>query len=108
MPPGITIRLEKNPDPAQVLALYLEAGWADPGDDASVYGTMMKNSFAVMAAFDEAGKLIGLMRALSDGISDAYLLDLIVTKAHRRQGIGRMLIGTLSEHLSSLGISWIV
>ena len=69
---------------------------------------MIANSFAVSAAFDPAGRLLGMARALSDGVSDAYILDVVVHPDYRRQGIGRRLVSTLANYLASFGIDWIV
>ncbi|MBP5586916.1 MAG: GNAT family N-acetyltransferase [Lentisphaeria bacterium] len=69
---------------------------------------MIENSFAVSAAFDPAGRLVGMARALSDGVSDAYILDVVVDPAHRSQGVGREIVKRLSDHLASFGIDWIV
>ena len=104
---SVQIRLEKDLDPVQVAALYAEAGWIKPGADAAFIGPMLRNSFAVAAAFD-GPRLVGMMRALSDGVSDAYILDLIVTKEYRRHGLGKRILDTLARHLASLGIDWIV
>ena len=76
---------------ADVLALYRAAGWFDPSDPAPELDAMIANSFAVSAAFDPDGRLVGMARALSDGVSDAYILDVVVDPAHRSQGVGRTL-----------------
>lgn len=93
---------------ADVLALYRVAGWFGPSDPAPELDTMIANSFAVAAAFDSSGRLVGMARALSDGVSDAYILDVVVDPAHRSQGIGRTIVSRLAEHLASCGIDWIV
>ena len=93
---------------AEVLALYRAAGWFGPSDPAPELDAMIANSFAVSAAFDEAGRLVGMARALSDGVSDAYILDVVVDPAHRSQGIGRTVVSRLAKHLASCGIDWIV
>jgi len=93
---------------ADVLALYRAAGWFGPSDPAPELGIMIANSFAISAAFDPAGRLIGMARALSDGVSDAYILDVVVDPAHRSQGVGRAIVSRLAEHLASFGIDWIV
>lgn len=104
---SVQIRLEKELDPVQVSGLYEEAGWIRPGADTSFIVPMLRNSFAVAAAFD-GPRLVGMMRALSDGVSDAYILDLIVTQEYRRNGLGRRILDTLAQYLISLGIDWIV
>ena len=93
---------------ADALALYRAAGWFGPSDPAPELDGMIANSFAVSAAFDAAGRLVGMARALSDGVSDAYILDVVVAPAHRSQGIGRTLVKRLADHLASFGIDWIV
>ena len=93
---------------ADVLALYRAAGWFGPSDPAPELDAMITNSFAVSAAFDPAGRLVGMARALSDGVSDAYILDVVVDPEFRSQGIGRTIVKRLAEHLASFGVDWIV
>ena len=93
---------------ADALALYRAAGWFGPSDPAPELEAMIANSFAVSAAFNPAGRLVGMARALSDGVSDAYVLDVVVDPAHRSQGVGREIVKRLADHLASLGIDWIV
>ncbi len=91
-----------------VLVLYRAAGWFGPSDPAPELDAMIANSFAVSAAFDSVGRLVGMVRALSDGVSDAYILDVVVAPEFRSQGVGRMIVSRLAEHLASFGIDWIV
>ena len=93
---------------ADVLALYRAAGWFGMSDPAPELDAMIANSFAVSAAFDPAGRLVGMARALSDGVSDAYILDVVVEPAHRSRGIGREIVKRLADHLASCGVDWIV
>ena len=107
MSPDILYRFTKQLPPADVHMLYLEAGWISRETDPASLIPMIENSFAVCAAFDGT-RLIGLMRALSDGVSDAYMLDLAVLSEYRRRGIGKALVQKLSGHLREYGIEWIV
>ena len=93
---------------ADVLALYRAAGWFGPSDPAPELDAMIANSFAVSAVFDAAGRLAGMARALSDGVSDAYILDVVVAPEFRSQGVGRTIVKHLADHLASFGIDWIV
>ena len=93
---------------ADALALYRAAGWFGMSDPAPELDAMIANSFAVSAAFDPAGRLVGMARALSDGVSDAYILDVVVDPAHRSHGIGREIVKRLADHLASCGVDWIV
>jgi spermidine synthase len=46
-------------------------------------------------------------RALSDGVSDAYIQDVTVKKPYRGQGIGTQIIQKLVERLNADGLEWI-
>ncbi len=107
MPCEISIAADRIPDPEQVIALYREAGWIAPDAGTEFVPAMLKNSFLIAAAYD-GGRLVGMMRALSDGVSDAYILDLIVTREYRKHGLGRQILDTLTGALKSRGIDWIV
>ena len=107
-PPQVTFAVTKDLPRAEVLALDRAAGWFAQDDPAPQLDAMIANSFAVSAAFDPSGRLLGMARALSDGVSDAYILDVVVRPDHRRQGIGRRLVSTLANYLASFGIDWIV
>ena len=93
-------------DPAEAAALYVEAGWMESADEAET-AKMLCGTYAVSAAFHE-GRLIGFMRAFSDGVGDAYMLDLIVNKQYRRLGIGRKILENLADYLKRQGIEWIL
>lgn len=101
-------RITKDIPLDEVAILYREAGWITDDADTSFIVPMIGNSFCVCAAFNESGELAGMMRALSDGVSDAYILDLVVAGRFRRKGIGKQILDTLVGHLKSLGIDWIV
>jgi len=46
-------------------------------------------------------------RAISDGVSDAYIQDLTVRNDCRNKGIGKMILQTLLDRLHADGIVWI-
>jgi ribosomal protein S18 acetylase RimI-like enzyme len=52
------------------------------------------NSYAVAFAWAE-GRVIGKARALSDGVCNAYVVDVWTHSAFRCQGIARRLMGLL-------------
>lgn len=90
-----------------VRTLFLETGWIAPEDDPAFIAPMIRNSFCIAGAFHN-GRLIGMMRALSDGVSDAYLLDMAVLKEYRGNGIALRILDCLTQYLKSLGIDWIL
>ena len=103
---GIEYRVPAEIPPDEAAELYLEAGWMDQADTAAV-SAMLQGTFAVSAAFHN-GRLIGFMRAFSDGVSDAYMLDLVVRKEYRKHGVGRKILEQLADHLKQRGIDWIL
>ena len=104
--PEVEYRVPAEIDPAEAAALYVEAGWMESADEAEV-AAMLRGTYAVSAAF-HGGRLIGFMRAFSDGVGDAYMLDLIVNKQYRRLGIGRKILENLADYLKRQGIEWIL
>ena len=102
----IEYRVPAEIPPGEAAELYVEAGWmAEP--DAEEVRRMLQGTFAVSAAFHQ-GRLIGFMRAFSDGVSDAYMLDLVVRTEYRKLGIGRNILDRLAGYLRGLGIDWIL
>ena len=98
---------DKRDHAEEVRALFLEAGWIAPEDDPAFISPMLRNSFCIAGAFYR-GKLIGMMRALSDGVSDAYLLDMVVLKKYRKNGIALRILDCLTGYLKTLGIDWML
>jgi spermidine synthase len=88
--------------------LYRQAGWIGKSAPETELIPILRNAYCVMGAWDESGHLIGMMRALSDGVSDAYLLDMVVEESHRRKGLAHEILRRLNAYLKEKGIDWIV
>ncbi len=106
----IEIKVIADVDRDAVKRLYQEAGWWQP-DDESADGcawidTLVSQSFCFVGAFS-GSELIGMGRALSDGISDAYIQDVVVLKNYRRAGIGNKIIEKIIQFLLARRIGWI-
>ena len=56
------------------------------------------NSYTACIAYAD-GKMIGTARALSDGVGNAYIVDVWTSTPYRRQGIARHMIDLLLEKL---------
>lgn len=102
-----------NPSDAEKYAadaahLYRQAGWIDESALESELIPILRNAYCVMGAWDGSGHLVGMMRALSDGVSDAYLLDMVVELSHRRRGLAHEILRQLNAYLKGKGIDWIV
>lgn len=109
-PAEIQIVPAERVDVAALAELYRQAGWQeDTGAEACrSLERALRNSSAICTATDADGRLVGIMRALSDGVSDAYMLDLVVAPECRGSGLGVALVETLRAHLQHQGIEWVV
>ncbi|MBF0360808.1 MAG: GNAT family N-acetyltransferase [Oligoflexia bacterium] len=109
---NIEVRVEKKIDIAlreQIFKLYIEGEWWKPEDIKSIHliDEVMKNSFCFVGAFSAEQKLIGMGRVISDGLSDAYIQDVIVTKEYRGKGIGKLIIQEILKYLKEKKVAWI-
>jgi len=91
-----------------VIALYRAGGWwRDTPEWRDNIAAMVRGSFCFMVARTPDGTIAGMGRALSDGVSAAYIQDVVVLSEHRRRGIGAELVRRLAEHCRARGLSWI-
>jgi len=92
----------------EISDLYREGNWWKEEWDATHLNKLIRGSFAFIVASDsKTGKAVGMGRVISDGVSDAYIQDLVVHHAFRGRGIGRQILNTLISECTSAGISWI-
>lgn len=78
-----------------VRALLLGSGWRGRADDPERLGNIIAAATrALVAEID--GAVVGFGRAVTDGVSNGYISMLVVSPDHRRQGIGRALVGVLT------------
>lgn len=90
-----------------IMNLYISEGWWQPGKDApELVRGIVCGSHCFLAVI-EAGHVIGMGRAISDGCSDAYIQDVTVAEKHRGLGIGSGIIKALHDRLYDDGIRWI-
>lgn len=98
------IAITKQLDINELRKLYEQEKWIESCDSDERLTRLIEGSFRVVACFEE-GRLIGFGRALSDGVSDAYLQDIVVDCDFRGQGIGKELIRCLIEECRDCGIT---
>ncbi len=92
---------------AQIMALYRAAGWWEEGsDDAGLVEAIIRGSHCFLAVQENDG-IVGMGRAISDGVSDAYIQDVTVRPACRGRGIGGQIVRRLVQRLTDDGIGWI-
>ncbi|WP_347754639.1 GNAT family N-acetyltransferase [Agrococcus sp. ProA11] len=87
----IDIRTEI-PSPAAIVELYRSVGWSAYTDDADRLVAAVAASHRVFTAWSADAELIGLARTVSDGLTIAYLQDILVAPQHQRGGIGGALL----------------
>ena len=63
---------------------------------------MTKSDYVVLAVDDETGKVVGFIKAISDGILSAYIPLLEVLRPYRGRGIGTELMRRMLDELKGL------
>lgn len=99
----------KQTDREKLILLYKDAGWWEPENDEAdpaFIDKIILGSFCfVIAKMGE--EIIGMGRAISDGVSDAYIQDVVVLKKYRGLGYGKGIINTMLDFLVKNKLSWI-
>lgn len=80
------------PSAAALVKLYGSVGWSAYTNDADRLVGAVAASYLVFTAWSADGTLVGLARSISDGLTVAYLQDILVAPQHRRSGIGGALL----------------
>ncbi len=91
-----------------IVALYKAGGWWKEEYNPKSIHDLIQGSFAFAVAVDTIiGKAVGMGRVLSDGVSDAYIQDVIVLQEYRGLEIGKKIVQLLITHCKSKHIEWI-
>ena len=78
----------------ELLALYDAVGWSAYTRNPARLAAAVSASLSVVTA-RQNGELVGLARAVGDGLTIVYLQDILIAPAHQRLGIGRELLRRL-------------
>lgn len=91
----------------EIVELYKEAGWwKENAREKRLLPALIKGSFCFMIARHQ-GKIVGMGRVISDGVSDGYIQDLVVKKEWRGKNIGKELVRRLTSICIDHGLEWI-
>jgi predicted N-acetyltransferase YhbS len=92
----IIYRSDIIPDADKIIELYNSSGMPRPTNDKERIIKMYNNSNLVISAWD-SGKLVGIVRAITDCVWYTFLADLAVNPQYKKMGIGRKLIESTRE-----------
>ena len=105
----LTFRFLKKPDAATlrgIISLYSRQGWWGRNDKHALAANIIKNSHCFLVVLDK-GLPVGMGRAISDAVSDAYIQDVTVLHEYRGLGLGSKIVLRLKSRLKADGIRWI-
>lgn len=95
-----------------ILVLYRLAGWWRSGGtgDRDQVRRIVEGSHCFLTATEASQRgthIIAMGRGISDGASDAYVQDVVVTPAYRGRRIATEIIERIVTRLQTDGIEWI-
>ncbi|MEI8201760.1 MAG: GNAT family N-acetyltransferase [Bacteroidota bacterium] len=93
-------------DLLKICSLYKKAGWWEGDCSVQQVTNLLKDSFCFITAWDEE-TLVGMGRVISDAYSDAYIQDIFVDEAYRKQGIASQIVKSLTHHCQEHNVNWI-
>ncbi len=92
----------------QVQQIYRQQGWwSEKLDTIENLIKIISGSHCFVVAAAESGDVLGMGRAISDRISDAYIQDVAVKSGARGQKIGHFIVKAISDRLERDGMTWI-
>jgi GNAT superfamily N-acetyltransferase len=104
----ISVRIVKEWNLQALVDLYKAGGWWQKDHDPKHIPDLVCSSYAfAIAVHEQSGRTIGMGRAISDGISDAYIQDLVVLPDFRGIGAGGMIVNALLRFCVARNIRWI-
>ena len=80
-----------------VLPLYEAVGWTNYTTKPEMLKAAYENTLHVLAALNDEGKLVGILRAVGDGASILFIQDILVYPEYQHQGIGTKLLQMILE-----------
>ena len=88
--PHFEVRIVADPDELDalpVLPLYEAVGWTSyTRDPATLAAALRGSSFVAVAVALDGGRLVGLVRAISDDATISYVQDVLVHPDAQRRG----------------------
>lgn len=88
-------------------ALFEAGEWWESDWDDAMLCDIVRHSYAFVAAISPDNRWIGMGRIISDGVSDAYLQDIVVLPEWRDKGIGTAIVKKLMDICAHAHIGWV-
>lgn len=85
----------------EVKKLYESVGWMTYLEKVESLEDAYANSLCVFGAYDSK-RLVGIIRAVGDGMSIVFVQDIIVLPEYQRKGIGTKLLKTIIDKYESV------
>lgn len=85
----------------EILRLYNEVGWTAYTENMAALERGYRNSLLVLAAY-ENDELLGIVRAVGDGVTIVFVQDILVFPARQRQGVGTALLQAVLDRFSDV------
>ena len=85
----------------EITNLYQSVGWTKYLERISVLEDAYANSLCVIGAYDNE-KLVGIIRAVGDGLTIVFIQDIIVQPEYQRKGIGTKLLKAVMDKYSDV------
>ncbi len=101
----LTYKWRDDFDSAAVEALHAQA-FDHPPDDYDWKAQVDRHSLGWVCATD-GDELVGFLNVAWDGGAHAFLLDTLVAKRVRRQGVGTELVAVAAKQARAAGCEWL-
>jgi GNAT superfamily N-acetyltransferase len=104
----ISVSIVTHWDTRVVADLYRAGGWWKEEWHPDDLTSLMSSSFAFAIAHTaQSRQAVGMGRVISDGVSDAYIQDLVVIPGWRGKGVGKQILSSLIAYCRVHRITWI-
>ena len=101
MEQGFSVGKDQLVRPDEIESLRAAVGWDRM---EGTYGRILPKLYAYYSVRKSSGDLVGFLSVLSDGVADAFLIDLMVHPDHQKRGIGSALVKEAIRELKSAGV----
>ena len=98
---SIIYSIETSPNAVVVQALFKQTDWAD---DRTIEDIQIVLDKSINVCAWDGEKLVGFARAVSDGRFRAFVEDVVVDEAYRKQGIGAGVMRKLLRELEHIDV----